>query len=230
MCALSIDIPAHQALILYGGGGHGKTLIELVRAAGGLHWAGIIDEHLPAGARILEVPVLGGPELLPELRSQGIHLAVNGVGGIGHPQVRQRVFEQLRQAGFDFPPVVHPTAWIESSAELADGVQVLAQSYVGSSAQIGFGTVINAGVVVSHDCLTGQVVNLSPGAMLAGGVHLEEFVQVGMAATINLGLHVGARARIGNSATVKENVPAGTVIHAGEVWPAPRVKPKTFRV
>lgn len=207
------------ALLLFGGGGHGKTLIDLVRASQKYTWVGVIDEQLPPGSDVLGVPVLGGTDVLASLRRQGIQLAVNGVGGIGHPEIRQHIFELLDLAGFVCPVIVHPRAWVEPSATLEDGVQVLAQAYVSSAAHIGFGTVINAGAVVSHDCTTGRCVNLSPGAMLAGGVHLADYVQVGMASTINLNISVGERARIGNGATVKGNVPAGAVIFAGTIWP-----------
>ncbi len=206
-------------LILFGGGGHGKTLIDLVQALGEYTWAGIIDDNIAPGTEILGIPVLGNAGLLPELVSRGIKLAVNGVGGIGIPEVRQDVFDLLLQAGFTCPSVVHPAARVEPSAHLDEGVQVLAQAYVSSAASIGFGTVINAGVVVSHDCQIGRVVNLSPGAMLAGGVSLDDYVQVGMAATINLNVRVGLEARIGNGATVKADVPPGTIIHAGAIWP-----------
>jgi acetyltransferase EpsM len=206
-------------LILYGGGGHGKTLIDLVRATGQYHWAGVIDDNLVPGTQVLGIPVLGDSNLLPDLIARGVRLAVNGVGGIGIPEIRQDVFDLLAGAGFTCPAVVHPSAVIEPSAHLEDGVQVLAQSYVSSAAVIGFGSVLNAGVVVSHDCVIGRVVNLSPGAMLAGGVRLEDYVQVGMAATINLNIQVGKGARIGNGATVKSDVPAGVVVRAGAIWP-----------
>jgi len=208
-----------RTLIVYGGGGHGKTLLELVQAVGIYRVAGIIDDGLAPGSNVLGVPVLGGSAVLKDLCEHGIRLAVNGVGGINHVDVRRKVFELLAQAGFDFPAVVHPTAFIEPSARLADGVQVLAQCDISSEARIGFGTVINAGVVVSHDCILGKVVNLSPGAMLAGGVVVEDYAQVGMAATINLNITIGSYARIGNGATVKKDVPPGTVVHAGCIWP-----------
>ena len=211
--------PDAQSVILYGGGGHGKTLIDLVRSVGRYRVVGIVDDGLPAGALIMGVPVLGGAALLPELYRRGVRLAINGVGGINHVDVRLKVFELLKAAGFAFPALVHPTAWIEPSACLADGVQVLAKSYVSSEARLGFGTVINAGVVISHDCLLGQVVNLSPGAMLAGGVTVEDYAQIGMAATINLNLTIGRGARVGNGATVKADVPAGAVVRAGTIWP-----------
>ena len=210
------------ALLLFGGGGHGKTLIDLVRAGQKYQWVGVLDEQLPPGSDILGVPVLGGTDVLAGLYRQGIRLAVNGVGGIGHPEIRQRVFDLLARAGFTCPAVVHPRAWVEPSATLEDGVQVLAQAYVSSAVRIGYGSVLNAGVVVSHDCTTGRCVNLSPGAMLAGGVHLANYVQVGMAATINLNISIGEGARIGNGATVKGNVPAGAVVFAGTIWPPRR--------
>jgi len=214
----SLALDATSA-ILYGGGGHGKTLIDLARAEGKLRVVAILDDGLEPDARVMGLPVLGGAGLLPELYSRGLRLAINGVGGINHYEVRLEVFEQLIAAGFAFPTLVHPSAWIEPSACLEDGVQVLAKSYISSEAHVGFGTVINAGVVVSHDCRLGQVVNLSPGAMLAGSVTVEDYAQIGMAATINLNLTIGRGARIGNGATVKADVPAGAVVRAGTIWP-----------
>jgi len=213
------------ALVVYGGGGHSKTIIELVRAAGSLRLVGIIDDNLPIGMSILGLPVLGGADRLPGLFADGVRLAVNAVGGIGNVSVRIRVFDTIARAGFSCPTLVHPSAWVESSVHLADGVQVLAKTYISSDVQIGFGSVINAGVVVSHDCILGRIVNLSPGAMLAGGVVIEDYVQVGMAATINLNIRVGQEARIGNGATVKSNVPSGQVVRAGTIWPIPEFQP-----
>ncbi|WP_322805532.1 acetyltransferase [Thermanaerothrix sp.] len=209
------------AVVLYGGGGHGKVLIELIQALGMYRLVGIIDDGLAAGNQVLGVPVLGGAEILPHLYQQGVRLAVNGVGGIGRPEVRWRVFEILLQAGLTCPALVHPAAYVERSAQLDGGVQVLPQAYLSSAVKVGFGTVINAGVVVSHDCVLGRCVNLSPGALLAGGVQVEDFAQIGMGATINIGITIGRGARVGNGATVKADVPPGGVVRAGTIWPPP---------
>lgn len=209
-------------ILLYGGGGHGKTLIDLMRAMGGFEIVGVVDDQLQAGSLVLGVPVLGGAESLPGLRESGVRLAVNGVGGIGNVSARLAVFDLLRQNGFDFPTLIHPSAVIEPSASLAPAAQILAQTYVSSAAAVGFGTVLNAGVIISHDCVVGEVVNLSPGAALAGGVRVEDHVQIGMNATINLNLIIGRGARIGNGATVKADVPPGGVVRAGTIWP-PRI-------
>jgi sugar O-acyltransferase (sialic acid O-acetyltransferase NeuD family) len=223
--AVQLDLSAPQAafdptaVIIYGGGGHGKALIELLRAVGSYHLVGIVDDGIPAGQTILGLPVLGGSEALPELFERGVRLAANAVGGIGDLAVRVKVFQHLTQAGFTCPAAVHPVAYLEPSASLSPGVQVFPHAYVGSEARLGFGTIVNTGAIISHDCQLGNYVNISPGAILAGGVQVEDGSLVGMGATVNLLVKIGAGARIGNGATVKSDVPQGSVVRAGSIWP-----------
>lgn len=207
-------------IIVYGGGGHGKAVIELLRAAGTYRIVGLIDDGIPKGEEILGVPVLGGFPALEGLRDQGVRQAANAVGGIGDIRVRVEVFGRLQAAGFGCPTVAHPSAVIEPSAELAAGAQVFPLAYVGSEVRVGFGGIVNTGAIVSHDCRLGEYANISPGAVLAGGVQIGERCLIGMGATINLGVKVGARARVGNGATVKEDVPAEGVVRAGTLWPS----------
>jgi acetyltransferase EpsM len=209
-----------QAIIIYGGGGHGKTLIDLLRALSSYPIAGVIDDRLTPGDQILGVPVLGGAAILAELKPRGVQLAVNAVGGIGNISVRIKVFEQLSEAGFTCPALVHPRAIVEPSARLSDGVQVFPHAYVGSAAQIGYGAIVNTGAIVSHDCQVGDYANLSPGAILAGEVTIGRAALVGMGVTVNLQVRVGGRARIGNGATIKRDVPDNGIVHAGTIWPA----------
>ncbi len=213
----------NNKLIIFGGGGHGRTLIELVQAMDSYDLVGVIDDHIPPETELLGVPVLGGRSILSELFQKGICLAVNGVGGIGYPQSRWVVFEALQKIGFDFPSVVHPTAFVEKSARLEPGAQVLAQSYIGTQVKVGFGSVVNAGVVLSHDVQTGICNNFSPGALIAGNAVFGDFTQVGMGATVNLNLKIGANVRIGNGATVKKDVPDHTIVRAGTIWPKPQL-------
>jgi acetyltransferase EpsM len=207
------------AMIIYGGGGHGKALIDLICILGTYSIAGIVDDGLPPGSTIMGVPVLGGAIILERLIKQGVHLAANAVGGIGNITNRINVFERMIKAGFSFPALVHPTAFVETSAILAEGVQVMPHAYVGSEAHVGFGAIVNTGAIVSHDCKLGDYSNLSPGAILAGEVSVGNATLVGMGVTVNLRVTIGDRARIGNGATVKQDIPEGGIVRAGTVWP-----------
>lgn len=211
-----------SALLIFGGGGHGKILIDLIRAMGTYRIIGIIDDGLPIGSEILGVPILGGTPSLGEWYTRGVHLAVNGVAGIGNVDARLKIFDILTRAGFAFPVLVHPSAVIERSAFLAAGVQILARAYIGGSVKVGFGSVLNVGCIVSHDSVLGKVVNLSPGATLAGNVRVEDYSQIGMLASVNLNITIGERSQLGNGCTVKANVPPRTRVRAGTIWPPPK--------
>lgn len=210
-----------RALIVYGGGGHGKSLIELIRCLGAYEIAGVIDDGLPSGMQVLGVPVLGGAEALPGASERGVGQAANAVGGIGDVMSRVRVFERLEAAGFTCPALIHPTAFLEASSSLSQGVQVFPLAYVGSDVHVGFGVIVNTSAVVSHDCRLGDYANVAPGALLAGGVTIGEAALIGMGVTVNLGVTIGAHARVGNSAVVKGDVPEGGMVRAGTTWPSP---------
>lgn len=209
-------------IFIFGGGGHAKTVISLLRT---LKWdiEGIVDDHLPVGTMLSGVPVIGHADILPKLKEDGITSAVNTVGGIGNYSIRWAIFERLMDLGFDFPPLIHPTAFVEDSVTIEDGVQILAQCYVSSEGKIGFGTLINAGCILGHDDHIGRCVNLSSGTILAGCVTVEDFAQLGMGVVVNCGVTIGTRARVASNATIKSSVPADKRIYAGCVWPAPHI-------
>jgi acetyltransferase EpsM len=208
------------AILIYGGGGHGKMVIDLLRARAGYRIVGIVDDGLTGGDTIMGVPILGDARILPQLHDQGVRLAINAVGGIGNIGVRIKIFERLAEAGFTCPAVAHPTAYLDPSASLSAGSQVMALAYLGSEVRLGYGCIINTGAIISHDCQLQSYANISPGAILAGDVRVGESVLIGMGVTINLGVKIGQGARIGNGATVKSDVPAGGIVRAGAIWPA----------
>jgi sugar O-acyltransferase (sialic acid O-acetyltransferase NeuD family) len=184
-----------NSIVIIGGGGHGKAVIELLRAIGTFHIVGILDDGIEPKKEILGVPVLGSVSSLKELSKLGLKYAVNAVGGISRMQNRKDIFDMITDAGLSNPPLIHPRAFIEPSSTISDGVQIFPLAYVGSLAKIGFGCIINTGAIVSHDCVLEDYVNLSPHATLAGEVHVGELTLIGMGATINLRVHIGRRSK-----------------------------------
>lgn len=216
---LSITQPPNAQILLYGAGGHAKALLEMIRAVGAFRLAGIVDDNPAlAGASVLGVPVLGTRDALPGLLERGVFLAANGVGGIINIEIRVRLFDLLAGYGFVFPILRHPRATVEPSAQLADGVQVFANAYIGSSSVLHEKCMVNTGAIVSHDCEIGRYAHIAPGCLLAGHVHVGERALVGMGVTTIIGLKIGDGARVGNGAVLLADVPARQVVPAGKVW------------
>ncbi len=209
-----------KAVLIYGAGGHGKSVLEFLKVLGTYHIVGFVDDGIPEGENLWDVPVLGDQSVLPNLFEQGVRMAVNAVGGIGNVQIREKVFNILLKAGFSCPMMIHPTAFVEASAEISAGAQVFPFAYVGSDVEVGFGSIINTGAIVSHECNLGKIVNISPNAILAGGVTVGDGALIGMGVTVNLSVKIGEGARIGNGSTVKADVPPRFVVRAGTIFPS----------
>jgi sugar O-acyltransferase (sialic acid O-acetyltransferase NeuD family) len=206
-------------LVIYGIGGHGRTLLDLVRTSGRYTAAGYVDDRHDDD--IDGLPWLGDHTVLPKLVDDGIVHAVNGVGGISRIETRIEAWQRLLDAGLACPTLVHPSAVVEPTSTLGRGAQVLALAYVGAGARLGEDVLLNTGAQVNHDCVLGDHVGCSPGALLAGGVTVGDRALIGMGVTVNVGVHIGAGARIGNGATVVADVPDGGIVRAGARWPSP---------
>ncbi len=209
---------SRDSILIYGAGGHAKAVMEMVNAIGSFHVAGIIDDNVPAGSRVLDIPVLGSRGILVQLVEKGIKQAANGVGGIIDIAIRVKLFLLMEDTGLTFPALLHPRATVEPSASIGEGVQVFANAYIGSSSVLNPRCMVNTNAVVSHDCRIGSYTHIAPGALLAGHVQVGERSLVGMGVTTAIGIRIGDNVRIGNGAIVYADVPDKAIIPAGKVW------------
>jgi sugar O-acyltransferase (sialic acid O-acetyltransferase NeuD family) len=206
-------------LLVFGGGGHAKSILDMVKQLDKYIIAGILDDDKQLfGKDVLGIPVLGTRVLFPSLIEQGVRLAANGVGGILDINVRIKIFEALENAGFSFPSLIHPHATAETSAVIDEGVQVFANAYIGSEAHLHPRCMVNTNAVVSHDCVIGMYSHIAPGVLLAGEVHVGARTLVGMGVTTAIGIRIGDNVRIGNGAILLADVPDKTIIQAGRFW------------
>lgn len=206
-------------ILIFGAGGHSKSVIEIIIQQNKYIIAGILDDNTNLiGSKVFDTPVIGTRILLTKLFEKGISEVANCVGGILDISVRVRIYELLKNAGYSFPGIIHSRACIEQSAIVREGVQVFANAYVGAEAVLGEKCIVNTNAVVSHDCIIGAYTHIAPGALLAGHVHVGEQTLVGMGVTTLIGVKIGSRVRIGNGAIILADVPDKMVIQAGRFW------------
>ncbi|MBR0684141.1 hexapeptide transferase [Roseomonas eburnea] len=200
--------PEHPAILVLGAGGHGKAVVDLLRAHGGWRLAGVVDAA-PRVAAVLGVPVLGDESHLPELLRAGIAAAHPA---IGHNGLRLAAAARLRAAGFALPVLLHPAALLGHGVALAEGAVVMARATIGPEARIGRLVLVNTGALVEHDCELEEGAHIAPGAVLTGGVRIGAGAMIGAGAVVRPGVTVGAGAIIGAGAAVLSDVPAGATV------------------
>jgi sugar O-acyltransferase (sialic acid O-acetyltransferase NeuD family) len=207
-------------LVMIGAGGHAKVLHALALAAG-YSILGVCDPLLVEKGEThwREVPVLGSDDALKQLDPLAVGL-INGIGQIVGSKVRQDLYKRLRQVGFSFPSLVHPSAWVASTARLAQGVQVMAGAIVQPDCSIGENTIVNTCASVDHDCNVGANVHICPGATLCGDVCVHDSVFIGSGAILTQGLIVGIGGVVGAGATLTHNLDSNQIL----LGPVPRLK------
>lgn len=200
-----------MALIIIGAGGHAKVLIEALLASSAVI-KGIVDSNpMLAGSCILGVPVLGGDDVVVEFTPAQIQL-VNGVGSIGLPNLRQRLYERFKILGYDFSTVIHPSAVVTSDVILGEGSQVMAGAVIQPGSHIGCNTIINTRASVDHDCIIGDHVHISPGVTLSGGVDIGAGSHIGTGATLIQGISIGCGCLVAAGAVVVKDITDGEMV------------------
>jgi sugar O-acyltransferase (sialic acid O-acetyltransferase NeuD family) len=199
-------------LVLLGAGGHARVLAALARAAG-YRILGVCDPTLAADAvsRWQDLDVLGDDSALDMLPPDRVSLML-GVGQMTTDNLRERLYSSWRARGYDFPPLVHPAAWVAPGVVLGDGVQVMAGAIIQPGCDIGDNCIINTRAGIDHDCCIGCNVHLAPGATLCGKVTVGDSAFIGAGATLIQGLCVGARAVVGAGVTLVRDLKPGMTI------------------
>jgi sugar O-acyltransferase (sialic acid O-acetyltransferase NeuD family) len=198
--------------IIFGGGGHAKSILQMIREAG-YSVAGVIDSKLPKGSSFLGIyPVLGAAEDLNVIRASGIAIAFVGVGGATNNIVRASIFRQLKDAGFILPPLVSKLANFDLTSHIGEATYVFPGATVGAGCVIGQNVVINQGSIVCHDCRIGDHSHLAPGAILAGTVSIGSSSTIGMAATIMNNVTVGSGVLVHNTVSIARDIPTDKIV------------------
>jgi sugar O-acyltransferase (sialic acid O-acetyltransferase NeuD family) len=192
-------------LVIIGAGGHGKVVLDILRAAGRHELVGFVDaDPALAGTEVGGLPVLGAANVLPRLRQQKVRQAIVA---IGDNRARLQYAELLRGQGFELVNAVHPTAFVSPTAPLGVNVVVAPQAAIITEARIGDSVIINTGASVDHEGEVAAGAHIGPGARLAGRVRVGVGAFVGLGASVIQCLSIGRYAMVGAGAVVTADVP-----------------------
>ena len=197
-------------VVIVGSGGHARVLIDCLQLIGRevLFCTEISPELY--GQLVDGVLIKGPDELILDLDCEKVQLA-NGIGSIGEPSRRQKVYERFTEKGFEFASVIHPTAAVSGSVKIGEGVQIMAGAVAQSGATISHNTILNTAATIDHDCQIGPHCHIAPRATLSGAVVVGKRSHIGTGANVIQAIHIGEGCVVGAGATVVKNLSDGTV-------------------
>lgn len=192
-----------KELILVGGGGHCKSVIEVAESAG-YTILGILDMPEEVGKSVLGYPVIGTDEDIPQYVGKADFIIA--VGFIKDPTIRIRIFDRIRNAQGHLATLVASTARVSRHAKLGEGTVVMHQAFVNAGAVVGENCIINTFANVEHDVVVGDQCHISTGTMINGDCKVGDRCFIGSSSVLANGVSVGEEIVVGAGSFVRKSI------------------------
>jgi sugar O-acyltransferase (sialic acid O-acetyltransferase NeuD family) len=177
-------------IILIGGGGHCKSVIDVIEQEGQFKIAGIVDKPEFLGSDILGYSVIGNDSDLGILVKKYKYALVT-VGQIKSPILRMKLFELAKKSGFILPNIISPRAYISKYTTVGKGTIIMHDVLINADAQIGENCIINSKVLIEHDCSISNHCHISTSATINGGVIVKSGSFIGSGVTTKESIIIG---------------------------------------
>ena len=171
-----------KKILLIGGGGHCKSVIDVIEQEERFEIAGIVDKPKLLGSKVLGYPIIGNDSDLSNLVKK-YQYALITVGQIRSPSLRVKLFNLANEAGFVLPSIISPNAYVSQHTSIGNGVVIMHNALVSANAVIGDNCIINSKVLIEHDCQIFDHCHISTNATINGGVVVESGCFVGSGST-----------------------------------------------
>ena len=185
-------------LILIGGGGHCKSVIDVAESAG-YTILGILDTAENVGKKVLNYSIIGTDDEIVNYVDKALFAIT--VGQIKDASLRIKLYSKVKSAGGKFAIIIASTARVSEYCSIAEGTVVMHQAVVNADASVGVACIINTLANIEHDVIIGDFCHVSTGAMVNGNC------------TVGKGTFVGSQAVMVNGISITE----GSLIAAGAV-------------
>ena len=186
-------------MILYGAGGHGKVIAEILEANNIydiVFWDDIILN------KIFDYHIVS-----PFQNSGSQKMIIS----IGNNIIRKKISEKTGKQ-FTFATAIHPGTVISPRSTIGEGSVIMPGAIINADSTIGKHAIINSGAVIEHDCALGDFTHISPNATLCGNVSIGEGTHVGAGAVVKQDITIGKWCTIGAGAVIIRDIPDYAIV------------------
>ncbi|MGW8169117.1 MAG: NeuD/PglB/VioB family sugar acetyltransferase [Sulfurovaceae bacterium] len=186
-----------EKILLIGGGGHCKSVIDVLEQENKYKIIGIIDKEELVGTKVLDYEIIGYDGDLESIFKTCKNALIT-VGQIESSKIRVKLFDRLKEIGFNLPVIISPLAYISKHSFVDEGTVVMHHALVNVNAKIGKNCIINTKALVEHDAVIENHCHVSTGAIVNGGVVVKENSFVGSNSVIKHGIEVSGFIKAGS--------------------------------
>lgn len=193
-----------RPLILIGGGGHCKSVIEVAESAG-YEIKGILDMPDEVGKEVLPGhKVIGTDDEIPQYVEECEFVIT--VGFIKNPALRIKLYNKVKTAGGRLATIIASTAHVSKYAELGEGTVIMHHAFVNAGAKIGDNCIINTFVNIEHDAVVGNQCHISTGTMVNGECKIGENCFIGSQSVCANCIEIASDIIVGAGSVVRKSI------------------------
>jgi len=192
-------------IVLIGGGGHCKSAIDVIEQENKFRIVGIVDKPELVGSDVLGYPIIAKDSDLGFL-AEKYRYALVTTGQIKSPVLRRRLFDLAEKAGFFFPVVVSPRAYVSRYATVGKGTIVMHDAVIASNASVGVNCIINSKALLEHDSVIGNFCHIATASVVNGGVHIKDSSFIGSGSIIKQNVFIGPGSIISMGCHLRKDV------------------------
>lgn len=191
-------------LILIGGGGHCKSVIEVAESAG-YEIKGILDMPDEVGKDVLPGhKVIGTDDEIPQYVEECDFIIT--VGFIKNPALRIKLYNKVKAAGGRLATIIASTAHVSKYAELGEGTVIMHHAFVNAGAKIGDNCIINTFVNIEHDAEVGNQCHISTGTMVNGECKIGQNCFIGSQSVCANCIEIASDIIVGAGSVVRKSI------------------------
>ena len=192
-----------KPLILIGGGGHCKSVIEAAESAG-CSILGVLDMPEHIGKDILSTKVIGTDDDIPSYVNRAEFVVT--VGFIKTPAIRIKLYNRVKEAGGKLATIVASTAYVSKYATIGEGTVVMHNAFVNAGAKVGNNVILNTFTNIEHDAVVGDQCHISTGAMINGDCKIGANCFIGSQSVLANGITIGDDIIVGAGSLVRKSI------------------------
>ena len=191
-----------KEIILIGGGGHCKSVIDVIEQEGKFQIIGIVDKPELLGVKVLGYPVIGNDSDLVDL-SKKYRYALVTVGQIKSSSLRVKLFKLAVKVGLTMPNVISPRAYVSKHAMIGQGTVIMHDALVNANAKIGENCIINSKALIEHDAIIEDFCHIATNAVINGAAIVRQGSFLGSGVITKQGVKVEKNSFIKAGSLVK---------------------------
>lgn len=193
-----------RSLLLIGGGGHCKSVIEVAESAG-YKIKGILDVPDEVGKEVLPGhKVIGTDYDIPQYVDDCDFIIT--VGFIKNPALRIKLYNKVKEAGGKLATIVASTAHVSKYAKVGEGLVIMHNAFVNAGAKIGDNCIINTFVNIEHDAEIGNQCHISTGTMVNGECKIGDNCFIGSQSVCANCIEIGSDIIVGAGSVVRKSI------------------------